>query len=68
LLTVKHILPSGNETLYLANRVSFDPRGPSVLIELGNHPALSLTGGTVFVMNEVGKTVSRYQLSNGDRP
>ena len=71
MLTVKHISLSGIETIYPASSVEFRPAATkdcapasdSVLAFTEQHYVVAeLTGGTVFVMNEHGKTVSRYDL------
>lgn len=77
MLTVKHISLSGEEMIYptpLANYtpdfnkniVGASPRPhtpETVWIDQHNDGSRQpLTGGTVFVMNEHGKTVARYDL------
>jgi len=86
MFTVKHISPSGNESLYSAYEVEFIPSeqaaqcftrspieaahqgGSLCLTKLVKNPGeigtytLGLEKGTVFVMNEHGKTVSRFDL------
>lgn len=73
MLAVKHIQLSGHEEIYLTNRVSYQPNyvpvntagvkgEPCVWVDHGDAPSTSIFGGTVFVMNELGKTVSRYDL------
>lgn len=76
MLTVKHITISGEETIKEATAVRFAPAptqaiGPddiSVSYVMYQSPHLAdgveiaVSGGTVFVMNSAGKTVSRYDL------
>ncbi|GAA4108742.1 hypothetical protein ACFFTN_01355 [Aminobacter aganoensis] len=76
MLSIKHIQPSGEETIYASPIVNYVPTAdfrrspPTLWIEPVGHsspdPRLPLTGGICFVMNENGKTVSRYDL--GDDP
>lgn len=77
MLTVKHIHLSGREEIVLTRRASYQPEGvphstvgnPSepedmrcCLIEDFDGSTTRIFGGTVFVMNDLGKTVSRYDL------
>ena len=73
MLAVKHIQLSGHEEIYLTNRVSYEPNfmptntagvsgRPYVWLDGADKPSQQLDGGTVFVMNEMGKTVTRYDL------
>jgi hypothetical protein len=74
MLTVKQVHLSGIETIRLAKHVEFEPEaiqkssetpcpsGNRILITLPDGGGETLYGGTVFVMNDVGKTVSRYDL------
>lgn len=87
MLTVKHVSPSGNELVFPALEVAYNPHhfesaavdGPSAPMgyvwytpptapsdpRYGT-PIHRLDNGTVYVMNEAGKTVSVYRLANGD--
>ena len=66
MLTVKHVRLSGQEDLYQSVTVWYSPienqtpdgRPAMITMDLGD----PLTGGTVFVMNDAGKTVARYDL------
>lgn len=70
MLTVKHITLSGEEFVYPTPSVNFVPDrarsqasgSDSLWIYEPDGRPRELTGGTVFVMNERGKTVSRYDL------
>lgn len=74
MMTVKHITLSGEEFIYPTTHVNYVPGGhppslngseapPETLWIYGHDDrARPLTGGTCFVMNEHGKTVSRYDL------
>lgn len=70
MLTVKHIRLSGAEDLYPSPTVRYSPGEDK---QTHGHPAtvwitkadgfeLPLTGGTIFVMNDFGKTVARYDI------
>jgi len=72
MMTVKHITLSGEEFLYPTSEVNFTPAVPSlgdvdpaptVWVYGADDRARPLTGGTVYVMNDHGKTVCRYELS-----
>lgn len=73
MMTVKHITLSGEEFIYPTTHVNYVPSKAlgggadlppdTVWIYPADHPAQPLTDGTVYVMNEHGKTVSRYELS-----
>lgn len=70
MMTVKHITLSGEESVYPTSWVNYVPASAigtdgvdTIWIYTDDAPARPLTGGTVYVMNEHGKTVSRYDLS-----
>lgn len=74
MMTVKHIMPSGEERVLPADFVRFtlpesDVQSPFVPKTLwvgeGDVPAYPLTGGMAYVMNKSGATVARYDLSDG---
>lgn len=74
MMTVKHILQTGAEYVYGTSHVNFVPSGavkgnsgaptpPDTVWRYdADGRAHPLTGGTVYVMNEHGKTVSRYDI------
>lgn len=80
MFTIKQISISGEECIFRATAVRYTPGGyrdPSMAS--GTPPPSAtpatvwiderpLTGGTVFVMNEAGKTVSRYDLGASPVP
>jgi hypothetical protein len=77
MLTVKHITIADQEHLYEALSVSYEPGGacstltgpaPARLIAYLKDGETHIQGGTVFVMNENGKTVSRYDLGASSVP
>jgi hypothetical protein len=79
MFTVKHIDSGGEERIFEAEKVRFTPgtpgtpecsQAPKTLWVL-DPPGISdwpVTGGTVFVMNENGKTVGRYDLDDSPNP
>lgn len=75
MMTVKHITLSGEEFVYATTHVNFVPASALANQQAGGPPphdtvwrydadgrAYDLAGGTVFVMNEHGKTVARYDI------
>jgi hypothetical protein len=74
MFAVKHIQLSGHEEIYLAAKVSFKPESgghntagithvpPCVFLDFDPNRIMRIEGGTVFVMNDIGKTVARYDL------
>lgn len=79
MLVVKHIQLSGHEEVYLGHRVSYEPEYTSpnmaglkgqacVWIHQDGNPAQRIDGGTVLVMNDLGKTVTRYDLGVSNVP
>jgi hypothetical protein len=72
MLTVKHISLSGDEVLYQAHECTFSPATDDGLcpntVWVGGDDKTPLTGGTVFVMNDNGKTVARYDLGASQIP
>lgn len=72
---VKHIGPSGAEKLHQTPTIRYSPGlapidagyvspAPATVWvrDKADEPEFPLTGGTVFVMNDNGKTVARYNL------
>ena len=81
MFTVKHIRIGGDEDILEASTVRFSPGfGEVDAVSGSNVPSTvwisirdggderPLTGGTVFVMNEAGKTVSRYDIGASQVP
>lgn len=84
MFVLKHIHADGREDIIQSDNVRFDPGVPTWQSEdgkcgaTGTPPTLwiaergfvtqPLTGGTVFVMNENGKTVARYDLGASPVP
>jgi len=78
MLTVKHIKPSGCESIHLAREVRYDcgqgpesvTHGPSFWIDTPSGDTQGLgSDGTFYVMNGEGRTVAKYHLGgfdNGD--
>ena len=75
MFTIKHVSPEGHETLYEATEVSF---APDYALQTANSTGLdtvwyttpiakeirSIDRGRVFVTNETGATVAKYDLNN----
>jgi hypothetical protein len=79
MLTVKHIRIGGDEDILAASGVRFTPSCgaydetsaqyiPATLWVRDGADERPLTGGTIFVMNDSGKTVSRYDLGASPVP
>lgn len=76
MFSVKHISLGGVESIYEAEQVRFSGRRksqcskPAFLRLFGplHGVPTDLFGGTVFVMNHFGKTVSRYDLGASEVP
>lgn len=69
MFTIKHVSPTGNETLYQATEASFvsDPSGATSFVNYtapNSNEIKSIEGGTVYVMNEAGKTVATYRMES----
>lgn len=73
MMTVKHITLSGEEFVFATTHVNFIPGSAKHHVttkaslwwydESGSH---ELDDGSVYVMNEHGKTVARYMLSSNE--
>lgn len=76
MMTIKHKTDTNEEFVYATSHVNFVPSsakncGPShdSLWRYDNDGrAHEITAGTVFVMNEHGKTVARYDLGEVEDP
>lgn len=75
MFTLKHISIRGEERLYRADSVHFTPgvetahcRSISTFKFINDGVEESLAGGTIFAMNENGKTVARYDLGASPVP
>lgn len=73
MFSIRHIQLSGHEDIYLASRVSFQPEvtheqkgglpsSPTIFIDRPDGSTMPINGGTIFVMNDNGKTVARYDI------
>lgn len=76
MFTVKHTSSSYQDTIYSAREVRFNPStsGPNqtptpetVWLSGGDSWSDPLTDGTVYVMNDNGATVAKYDLSVNSR-
>lgn len=73
MFTVKHTNPNFYETLYSCREVCYHPHddvaGPEAIFLYGGDAAMeTLQFGTVYVMNENGATVSKYDLGSPAQP
>lgn len=74
MLTVKHVEPTGHETIHEATDVSSAPADRfgeavnRVFYTRANSEVEGITSGTVYVMNEAGKTVAVYRLGGWNEP
>lgn len=69
MLTVKHITPEG-ETTFGVERVRFvadEKTGHGAPRPVLYADGMPLTGGRVFVMNDKGSTVGKYELEERGR-
>lgn len=75
MMTIKHITLSGEEFVFPATRINYVPLSATTLAGRDEPPATlwhynaegsatPITGGSVYVMNEHGRTVARYTLSD----
>jgi hypothetical protein len=75
MMTIKHITLSGEESVFPAARMNYVPLGAAVVKGPDEPPATiwhynaegsatPITSGSVYVMNEHGRTVARYTLSD----
>lgn len=73
MFTIKHIQSDSCEDLVLVEQIRFAPGTPDSSDKTGTPPTVwcdgvPFTGGTIFVMNAAGKTVSRYDLGASPVP
>jgi hypothetical protein len=70
MLTIRHIEPSGHETILQTKRVTSQPAdqihgGERIIFyEKDDGSTLPIESGAVYVMNDNGKTVATYHLDN----
>lgn len=75
MMTIKHITLSGEEFVFPTTRINYVPIGAVVVKGRDEPPATlwhynaeggatPITSGSVYVMNEHGRTVARYTLSD----
>jgi hypothetical protein len=62
MFTVKAIDPSGAEVIYATDRVRLDPGYNLHFVPTDSPITEEISRGTVYVMNEAGKTVAKYEL------
>jgi hypothetical protein len=67
MFSVKHVLPTGHESICQTSRVSFQPESEAapeqVYIEKPDGSVFSITDGTIYVMNDSGKTMETIRLT-----
>lgn len=70
MMTIKHISISGEERLFEAKsvRLSSNETPETVWFTTPDGKQEPLTGGTVYVMNDNGKTVSRFDIGASPEP
>jgi hypothetical protein len=61
MLTIKHILPNGNERVFPVTSVERTEEG----LSFGSQELI--TSGKVYLMNDAGKTVALYDFENAPR-
>lgn len=72
MLTIKHVESQGHETIHQARTVSYQPKDangalgtPEIVFGFdspGMDGGLQFGDGTVYVMNDNGKTIATYRL------
>lgn len=79
MLTVKHIMPSGDEAIYPAREVRKSPAQPGTIAVNGDAEAMWIdppsgetkclgSWGSFYVMNAEGKTVAKYDFGGWGAP
>ena len=73
MLTIRHIEASGHEEIVTTSRVSYHPRTPDitrecVFWETTSGQTIEMDSGTVYIMNENGKTVAVYRFADFVNP
>lgn len=70
MLTVKHILPSGEELIHPTKFVNYRPAlhangdtGVCLLVDDRDGDVMRLDTGIAYVMNDSGATVAKYDLN-----
>ena len=78
MLTIKHIGVDGDESVRQALEVRYSRRAPydrpavntnwagAVYADLEGNSMVTFEGGTVYVMNDAGATVAKYDLQPGN--
>ena len=66
MLTVKHVEPTGHESIMTTPRIGYQPaikerKQPEIVfVEREGRPVFEIVSGSVYVMNDKGSTVSVY--------
>ena len=69
MFTVRHIEPNGYEAIHQVKSVWKLPTGPGKVVlasPIDQSEPLRFGTGTLYVMNDFGKTVATYELSMPD--
>jgi hypothetical protein len=72
MLTIRHIEPSFNETVLAVRRIAYQPPIDGALecvfYDDADGETRSIAAGTVYVMNDRGSTVARYNVGDISKP
>lgn len=74
MLTIRHIEPTGHETVLQTMRVTMHPTdgvnlgAPTVFYDRPDGGTSLVEEGVVYVMNDLGKTVAKYELGSSAVP
>ncbi len=72
MMTIRHVAPSTHEMVIQTRRVELYPKFassdevPAVFYERDDGSSVEVTEGTVYVMNDNGKTVAVYHLKHSE--
>lgn len=64
MLTVKVMSPGGGEEIHCGQSVGFNPKQQSIAVSGMDKNIFLSEGEVAYVMNENGKTISRYEYTN----
>lgn len=76
MLTIKHVTDSGEEYVYATDHINFVPASAKACAPAGDSlwrydhtgRAFEITEGLVYVMNDGGSTVARYDMTAKNSP
>lgn len=68
MLTIRHIGNRGDESIYSVESVNWYPNAETreVVAFIPNGQPWHIKEGTVYVMNDMGKTVAKYDMECGE--